>query len=247
MILSYLLAFTILITSVIQMTDVFIKADQKLNNKQSEFIKETRKTHQSGNITLMAALLTVMLSALLMFFALKFKVELKEARYRKNSYLCFHFLNIKTENYIADMTKFNWALRSAYALGFTGIATAEAEAAIQGITLIRNTAHFYYLKQLVSNNYCEGATEALSYLKNLPYKTNLAGVLETNVDATTIPRGPKWSTIYYKSPLGIRLKKSFALKAEMKMDGAFFPNFAIKTAEVSMPDFSKLKCFFGCP
>lgn len=245
MILSYLLAFSLLIMSVIKVTDIFIKSDLDLNTKRIEFIKETKKTHQKGSITLMGILLTLMISALLLFFALKFKVELKEARYRKESYLCFTYLNVETQNYVSDMTKLNWAIRSAYFATISIIFTAEALPLFDSLKLARDMRHLYYLKTLLSNNYCKNPLSSYSYFMNPPYKMNVARMLETNIDGTTIIREAKWTVTYYKNPKGIRLKKSFCLKADMEIESAFFPKFKIKTSEISMADFSKLKCLSG--
>ena len=227
------------------MVDAFFFADKKLSEKQSKFIQETRKSHQKGSITLIAALFTFMVSALLMFFVFKFKVELKEARYRKDSYLCFQFLNIQTENYFSDMVKFNWALRSAFAAKFTVIATAEAEAIWNGLKIARNARHLYYIKDLISNNYCKGKLSNLPYLQKQPFQTNQAYLLSTEIDGTAKLKEEQWKITYYQNPEGIRFNKSFCLEAEMSAEGAFIPNFKIKTQEIAMAGFSQLKCLSG--
>jgi hypothetical protein len=241
MILNYLLSLSILIMSVIKVTDLFLHTNRALDTKRSEFIQLTKKTHQDGSVSLMGALLTVMISALLMFFAYKFKIELKEAQYRKESYLCFHELNITTENYIFDMTALNWSLRTSYAFVVTGV----GEVAHEALILARNARHFYYIKDLAMAKNCNGKTAAVHYLMNLPYKTSGVVLLKTNPDGTTIIRENKWTVTYYKPPIGIRTQKSFCLKADMEIEGSFLPNFKVKTSEISMGGFSKLKCLSG--
>lgn len=245
MILSYILAVSLLIMSGIKVVDAFFFADKKLNEKHSKFIQETRKSHKKGNITLIAALFTLMISALLMFFVFKFKVELKEARYRKDSYLCFHYLNIQTENYFSDMVKFNWALRTAFAATFSVVGTAQAEAAWNALKIARNARHLYYIKNLVSNQYCKGKISNFPYLQKQPFETNRAYLLSTNLDGTAKLKEEQWKITYYQKPDGIRLNKSFCLEAEMSAEGAFIPNFKIKTQEISMAGFSQLKCLSG--
>ncbi|MBY0415952.1 MAG: hypothetical protein K2Q18_17405 [Bdellovibrionales bacterium] len=245
MILNYLLSLSILVMSVIKVTDLFLHIDHDLKAKRLEFIKDTKKTHEQGSITLIGILFTLMLSALLMFFALKFKIELKEDRYRKDSYLCFHYLNITTANYISDMTKLNWALSSAYAAQFTGVATVQAKAAFEALEIARDLRHIYHLKKLATNQYCKSTIETMPYLLNLPYKTKGQLKLETLPDGTTMIRKNQWSINFYKNPQGIRLKKSFCLKADMRMENDFFPNFTTKTSETTMEGFSKLKCLVG--
>ena len=249
MIAVYIVSFTILITSVIKVTGTFITLDKNLENKRAQFIQKTRSLHynQSGSITLMAVLLTLMISALLMFFTLKNKVELKEARYRKDSYLCFKYLNVETENYIKDISHFNIALRTSYAAQFAPIpaAAAAARALFQASIVARNTRHFYYIKNLVKNDYCKDSLESLSYLKNLPFITNLTFSLQTNIDQTTQIKAHQWTVTYYKYPNGIRLKNSFCLNAQMQVEDPFFPNYKIKTSELVMTGFSKLKCSSG--
>ncbi len=247
MIPVYIVSLTILITSVIKVADVFIALDKDLAAKRSEFVKKTRALHknQDGNITLMAILLTLMVSALLMFFTVKDKIELDEARYRKDSYLCFEYLNNETEFYIEDMSKFNALLRTLYAAQFAPHATAAAKVAFETAVVARNARHFYYIKVLLKNKWCKDSSESLSYIKNFPYEINLAFILQTNIDQTTILKAKSWTVTHYKNPTGIRPKNSFCLKAEMKVSGIIIPKFAIKTAEVSMKDFSKLKCLSG--
>lgn len=247
MIPVYILSFTILITSVIKVADVFMDLDRNLSAKRSEFIKKTQKLHknQDGNITLMAALLTLMISGLLMFLTVKNKVELDEARYRKDSYLCFEYLNNETEFYIEDMSKFNILLRALYAAQFAPNATAAAKTAFETAKMTRNARHFYYVKILFKNKWCKDPLESSSYIKNFPYETTLAFVLQTNIDETTKLKAQKWTVTHYKKPNGIRLKNSFCLKADLKVEGIMLPKFKIKTAEISMRDFSKLKCLSG--
>lgn len=240
MILAYILSFSLLVMSVIKVTDLFITGSKNLESIQKEFIKETRKTHNKGSITLAACVFTVMISALLMFFALKFKTELLEARYRKDSYLCFHYLNIETHNYISDMSKINIALRSAFAALFTGVATPEAQALHKALGVARDARHLYYIKNLLKNSYCDSKSPAVSYVKNLPFETRKIVKLDTLIDGTTKVRSNQWTLTYFKLPKGIRLKKAFTLKADLKIEGAFFPNLSIETKEVAAPEFSKL-------
>lgn len=247
MILAYILSFSLLIMSVIKMTGLFTHASKNLESIQREFIKDTKKTHDKGSITITAALLTVMVSLLLMFFSLKFKVELQESRFRKDSYLCFHHLNILTENYVTDMSRFNVGLRAAYLAKFTIIAAAEAQAAFRALQIVRDAAHFYYLKTLIKNSVCKDKIPPISYLKNLPYKTNSTFTLDTNFDSTTKVRENKWTLTYLKKPKGIRLSRAFTLKADLELNGSFVPDFKIQTREEAMPDFSKLNYLSGYP
>lgn len=241
MILNYLLSLTLLIMSVIKVTDLFIHTNKTLDAKRMEFIRQTKKTHQDGSITLMGALLTVMMSALLMFFAYKFKMELSEARYRKDSYLCFNHLNIITENYISDMAKLNVALRIAYAAK----AIKAGAIAHPPLLIAKNMRHLYFLKTLMGSTYCKSKTAIRSYLFNQPYKTTGLAILSANIDGTTIVRKNKWKVTYYQPPERMRLKKSFCLQADLEMEGSFIPNFKIKTKELPMGVFSKLKCSAG--
>ena len=247
MILTYVLTFSLLIMSVIKFVGVMKYADDRLKEKKSEFITETKKTHQDGSITLMAVLLTLMLSALLIFFTYKLKIELKEARYRKDSYLCFHYLNIETENYVVDMAKFNISIRAAYMAMFTVVGTSQAKALHEALIISRNARHFYYLKNIIFNYYCKNSINKFSYLKKLPFETNQLFVLNTNIDATSKLRVKEWTINYYKSPNGVRFKNTFCLMAKISVEGASNPNFKIKTSEISMMGFSQLKCLSGSP
>lgn len=247
MILVYIISFSVLITSGIFMTDVLFTADKKLEEVQQRFIQKTRSFHkkqndQKGSITLMGASLTLIFSFLFMYLALKMKVELKEAHYRKDTYLCFQSLNVETQSYIDSMAKFNWALRSLY---IAGLITPKAKAAFKAIKMARDLNHFLYLKNLLKNKYCKGINGPFSYLKNFPFKTIQAFFLQTNPDATTILRSPKWRAVVYKKPQGIREEKAFCLLTEFEAEGPLKPNLKIKTFEYATKGFSKLKCLSG--
>lgn len=231
--------------SAIRFIGVMKYGDDRLNEKRIEFIKKTKETHKDGSITLIAVLLTFMISSLLIFFTYKLKIELNEARYRKESYLCFHYLNIETENYILEMAKFNWAIRSAYAAILSGVATIEAKLIHKGLVTARNARHFYHVKNLLSNLYCKNNISNFSYLKNIPFETNQMYALKTNIDGTSRLRETKWTITYYKKPNGVRFKNTFCLMAKISAESAFTPNFKIKTFEISMMGFSQLKCLPG--
>lgn len=242
MILNYLFAFSILIMSVVKTADIFKKSNSELNRTQKEFIKLTRKKHNSGSISLNGCLFALAFTLLLLFFAQKFKVELKEARYRRDSYLCMNYLNVKTQNYIFDMTAFNWSLRSAYAIA---IATGgEAMAIFKGIVVARNLRHLSFLKDLFTYKYCSKEMSFI-YLKSLPYKTKFPVLLQTNIDETTQIRESKWTYNLMKNPAGIRFKNSFCLQSTYQMDGVFVPNTVVQTREISNGGISKLKCLSG--
>jgi hypothetical protein len=227
-------------------TDIFKKSNSDFNQTKKEFIELTKKHHQDGSIALTAAILTVMVSALFYFYLSKFQIEVKEANYRKNSYLCFNYLNIETENYISDMTKFNWLLRTAFIAMSSGVATAKAKLAFEGLKVTRDARHLQYIKRVASNRYCDKKDlSKISYLNNLPYKTKSALLLDTKIDGTTTFRSQQWEVLEYNYPANIRLQKSFCLKASWKVQGEFSPDLKVSTKEIGMEGISKLKCLPG--
>lgn len=245
-ILNYLIALSLIIISVAKTADLFITSDRALTKTQDRFVAKTHDLHKNekGSISLIAAIFTTILSALFMFYLIKMKVEYKEALYRKESYLCFHYLNVETQKYIKEMSVFNWALRSAFVAKDTVVNGVSGEILFKALTLSRNARHFNYLKKIAKNKFCK-VPETISYLKNTPYKIQLTGMLETNIDETTIVRQNQWVNVFYKKPEGIRLKKSFCLKTKFQMEGAFSSSSKIETSEVEIKDLSSLKCFFG--
>lgn len=244
MILNYLLAFSVLITSVIKTADVFKKSNSDLDKTRKSFIAATRKKHDRGSLSLSGALFTVMFSLLLLFFTLKFRTELNEARYRRDSYLCMNYLNIKTENYIFDMTALNWLLRSSAVAAFSIIASAEAIEAHKALEVARDARHLYYLKELAGYPYCAKEMIVPAFLK-LPYKTRAGLKLETNSDGTTLLREEKWTRTLFKHPAGIRFKNSFCLQSEFQMEGVMIPKLKVMTSESMNGGISKLKCLSG--
>lgn len=245
-ILNYLLAFTLILLSVVKTADLFIISDKALTKIENKFVDKTRALHKNekGNISLTAAALTTILSVLLLFYLTKMKLEYKEALYRKESYLCFHYLDVETQKYIKEMAIFNWSLRSAFAARSTVVNGVEGEVIFKALTIARNVRHFIYLKKIAKNKYCQ-LPETFSYLKNTPYKIREIGALETNLDETSIVRQNKWSYQIIKNPSGIRLSKSFCLISDFQMEGAFSPQSSFQSSEAPIKDLSNLKCFFG--
>jgi hypothetical protein len=142
-ILNYLLAISLVILSVVKTADIFIQSDKALGKIEAHFVDQTKnllktsKNAEKGNISLTAAVLTALLSLLLLFFITKMKIEYREAVYRKDSYLCFHYLNRQTEKYITEMAIFNWSLRAAFAAQGSVVATAEAAEVFNALTIVR--------------------------------------------------------------------------------------------------------------
>ncbi len=247
-ILTYLLALSITVLSVVKTTGLFYESDRKLGKIQKTFIEKTQALHnnQKGNITFVALCLVLIISAMLYFYVNKMSIEYKEAVYRKDSYLCFRFLNEKSKDYIKEMAKFNLALRAAFAARNTIVNGVSGEVAFKALTYSRNIRHYYYLKQFAKNNRC-GSTDSLSYLKNLPFLTSSTGALETNIDETTQVRQMQWTNTIYKIPKAIRKKNSFCLKTTFQMKNAFFPDLKMNSEEIPAGGMPFLKCFSGAP
>lgn len=245
-ILTYLIALSLTIASVVQTTGLFYKSDQKLQQIQQNFIEKTQKLHRNekGSVTFVAITLVLLISAMLYFYVSKMSIEYKEAVYRKDSYLCQRFLNQKTRSYISQMSKFNTALRTAFAARHTVVGGVSGEAVFRGLVYARNARHFYYLKQLVNNKYCT-SDNAASYLANLPFETTAAGPLVTHIDETTKVRKDQWTTVIYRNPSGIRLRKSFCLKTRFQVKNAFFPDLKMNSEEIPAEVTSSWKCLSG--
>jgi hypothetical protein len=246
MILNSLIAVSLILLSVVKTADLFIQSNRSLEKLQSKFVKTTKEliAPPKGNISLMAAILTALLSSMMLFYIIKMKTEYAEALYRKKSYLCSRYLNRETEKYIFEMAVFNWTLRAAFIAKSTILASAQSEIIWRGVTIARNIRHFNYVRKILKNKFCQ-FPETTSYFYNSPYKTQGTFTLETLIDETSILRSQKWTTTYYQKPSGIRLKKSFCLKSSWQLTDAFSKKASIQTEELGMVDLSNLKCFFG--
>ena len=187
----------------------------------------------------MGAILTAILSLFLLFLVLKMQIEYREAVYRKDTYLCFRYLNKQTEDYVSLITRFNWAIRSAYLAQFSGVGSTQAAATFKGLVSARNIAHISYVKNLISNTYCS-KLESNNFVKNLPYKTTNLFILDCKKDGTTEVRDKEWINIIAKIPSKIRLSHLFAIKIKYAIEGEFFPNFQVRSQEISMQDLPNL-------
>jgi hypothetical protein len=249
-ILSYLLGFSLVLLSAVQTADLFIRSDRALQKIEIEFVDYTKlllktpKNKQKGSLTLAAALITALLSLTLLFFVTKMKIEYKEALYRKESYLCFHYLNVKTQKYIDEMAYFNVALTAAYLALHSAVATAEAMEAFKALILSRNIRHFVYIKSLIQNSNCK-KLEGQNFLKNTPFKIQPNFALITKSDETSIVRQKEWSITYFKRPSGIRLKKSFCLKSHFSISSAYLPQTLVDSTEIPIVVLSSSNCFSG--
>lgn len=246
MILNYILAMSLVLLSAVKTADLFIQSDRALNKLQDKFTKTTREliAPSKGNISLTAAILTVILSSLLLFYVSKMKTEYTEAVYRKDSYLCAAYLNIQTEKYIKEMSIFNLSLRAAFLARSSVISGVSGEVVWKGLTLSRNIRHFNYMRKISKNKFCL-LPETVSYLTNTPFKIQKTLNLETNIDETSIVRENQWTYTYYKKPKGIRLKKSFCLKSTFEIENAFTPNTTHQSEEMMIKVSSSLKCLSG--
>ncbi len=249
-ILSYLLGFSLVLLSAVQTADLFIRSDRALQKIEIEFVEYTKlllktpKNKQKGSLTLAAALITALLSLTLLFFVTKMKIEYKEALYRKDSYLCFHYLNVKTQKYIDEMANFNVALTAAYLALHIAVATAEATEAFRVLILTRNIRHFVYINSLIQNSNCK-KLEGQNFLKNTPFKIQPNFALITKSDETSIVRQKEWSNTYFKRPSGIRLKKAFCLKSYFSIYSAYLPQTKVNLTEIPIVDLSSSNCFSG--
>lgn len=195
--------------------------------------------NETGSISLLGATLTAILSLFLLFLVLKMQIEYKEAQYRKESYLCFKYLTTKTESYVSQMTKFNWALRTAYAAKLSVAGTEEAEVIFKNLVLFRNAGHISYVKNLLHNKYCSFSSSR-DFVKNQPFKINNLFALETAFDETTKIRAHEWENTVSISPKKIRVSKIFLIKVDFTIEDPFYPNLKYRSKEVGRVDLLSL-------
>jgi hypothetical protein len=133
------------------------------------------------------------------------------------------------------MTKFNWALRTAYAAQFSGVVSEEAVATFKNLVLFRNTVHVSYMKNMLENKYCS-FPETIDYVKNLPYESKDVFLLNTEIDETTKIRAHKWKNTVTLKPKSVRSSHIFWLTSEFSIENAFFPKFSYTMKEVKKMD-----------
>lgn len=234
MIISYLLGISFIVISTFSFCKIFIKEDREITKIENSFIKKTKNSlsSQRGSISLVGASFCLILTFFILFLANKMRVEFYEAKYRKESYLCFHYLNGQTTKYVKEMGHFNKVLlASTLAMAFPPT-TAKAKIVHDATKWTRNLRHIFYLTTFRSNEYCSNTLENLVYLKNWPFKLNKTFLLKENFDGSSIVRKEKWSVSYRKLPKRIRLKKSFALKASFELNDPYLPTLRLQTQEI---------------
>lgn len=245
--LTQIIAISLLITSVIHVTDVFLELDTKLTTHVDSFTKQTKQTllNNKGNFSYIAVLFLFIVSGLLNFYTLKNNLMIKETRYRKDSYLCMKYLNQETNKYIVEINQFNRIFRALFIAYASGVSIAKIKLAIEITKKIRLVKHLSYLKKLNFNSYCPEKKMSIQYLLNFPYETIALSQLRTQVDETIKLRKNQWTTSIIKSPSGIRIKKAFCLRTSFHLKSNFDLNAKIKEEEISMLGFQSWKCSFG--
>ena len=199
---------------------------------------------ERGNVTLLGATLTSLLSLFLLFLVVKMQIEYREAQYRKKSYLCFRYLTIQTEDYVSHMTKLNWALRTAYAAQFSVTASEAAVVIFKNLVLFRNARHISYVKNLLENKYCH-FPETADFVKNIPYEVTNIFVLNTLIDETTQVKAHKWKNTLSLTPKNIRASRLFWLTANYSIENAFMPNFRYTSREIAKKELLSLNHLSG--
>jgi hypothetical protein len=242
-IVNYLLSISLVVISVVKTAEIFLKSDKYLQKVQKEFVTRTIKSNR-GNISLVGATLVLIVSALLIFLITKMQIEYKEALYRKDSYLCSHYLNSKTINYIKKIAQFNNLLRVAFLATTVSPDKISAQSTFGTLKLLRDGEHYLYLKNITFSPYCS-SKERLAYWNHLPFKVSASMALETLIDQTTIAKEKKWTITTMKPPMGIRFKKAFCLQSKFTIQGVFFPNTKLESQEFGFEDSVKLKCLSG--
>ena len=245
--LSQILAISLLITSVIKVADVYLELDKNLVKQSDNFEKQTKKILQNnkGHFSFLAAIFLLILTGLLNFYVLKNSLQIKEMRFRKDSYLCMKYLNQETTEYIVQMNQFNRVFRTLFLAYSTGVSAANIKLAIEITKKLRLVKHLNYIKKITFNSYCPDKLMSVHYFKNFPFETINPTQLKTQFDETTLLRKNQWSTILLKSPVNIRLKKAFCLKATFSVKSNLDLNIHLKEEEIPIKGFQSWRCSSG--
>ncbi len=245
--LSQIIALSLFITSVIKVAGVFIELDKNLVKRSDSFKSQTHKILQNekGHFTFVTVVFLVILSGLLNFYVVKNNLMVKEARFRKDSYLCMKFLNTETSKYIDEMNKFNHLLKALFLSYSTGVSAAKVKLVIEVTKKLRDLSHLNYLKKISFNSYCPEKTMASHYLKNLPYETLSPIKLKTQFDETATLRKTQWSNVIFKRNSTIRLKKAFCLKTTFQLQNSLNTSLRMTEEEIPLMGLASWKCSFG--
>jgi len=176
--------------------------------------------NQKGHITLVACLVTFMLSVLLLIATLHSLKTLERIKTRSSTYLCFREQNYYLLSYVKEMSLLNKVILVTNAARFLPEPTVikAAEAAKKAALIKQSFHHLSYLKKIKLSKFCSWANKAI-YIKNLPYKTHLLTKLVRDSKGTTVVGKKKWVNVInsitqsrYKN-LGFILKIDYSLKS----------------------------------
>lgn len=234
MILNYIFSISVIVMSAIGLVDIYILSNKKLEKIEQKFITDTKALliNKKGNLSIFFGLILLMLTALFTLLSLKMKSDYNYANYRKESYLCYRFLNINTENYINTVNKLNVAIDVALAaIFFTGTNTLwiAAKKAL-------DSYHNFMILQFKNSKYCS-TLDALTYFKNFPYKIKGPFMqLELSNEGTAQLKEKKWTSFILKKSNGFSKKKAFCLKRTWELENAYFAKPKFSDQEIGVLD-----------
>lgn len=209
---------------------MFFKVIFQRPTKKSPYIFKGIWKDESGQITFVGLLISMMLLTYAVSIILKCQKNSKEIKQRFQTYQCFHYLDVETSNYVHSMGNLNKAIWVNHKLIFIPATSAQAKVTQKTLTALQQIIHLSYVKNLVANSYCN-LEQSSSYVKNLPYRSKLSFLLERKQDGT-VPLAHKEWTVWMADD--IKNKNTFALLGSYKIEDAFSSRTSLKTQEVKV-------------
>jgi hypothetical protein len=172
--------------------------------------------NKDGSITFVGIAIMLILSSLLIISLKKMDAINKSIRNRSQTYLCFKYLIVETDNYITKMAYLNRAIATLYPLTFTPEAAA-AEIAIKTAITSQYITHFSYLKNISKNRYCS-FYQATNFVTNIPFL-----ISKRSINQTAKIRRNRWIITVTSKKIKLilrgqyRLKNRFTKKAKLKV------------------------------
>jgi len=185
---------------------------------------------EKGQITLLGLLFSMILLSYALFVILKCQKTSQEISSRLQTYQCFHYLDVETNNYIYYMGNLNKIILAASLMALIPLTSAQGKALQQATIISQQVLHYTHLKKLTSNEYCKLA-QGGTYLKNLPYKTRAGIFLERGFDGTTILSNKDFKVWV---PNATKSGGYFAIEGLYKIKDKLSSKNTLKTKEVKL-------------
>lgn len=199
---------------------------------------------ESGNVTLIGMVITLLLSANLLSSVQSLQETNKGIIERSQLHLCYHYLKTNTKSYLEGMAKQNIAIKAAHTASFIPPINKAAIPTFKALKAAQQLYHISYMKKFYWNDYCN-FTQLVFHIKNMPYKANAMLLLKRGIDGTARLKHKKWKLMIPSRGFLKDSKYGHLILSKMSTKGRYQGALGVKSYEIGKEGAQSLKRLFG--